>query len=161
MFDSLKDFLRTLSGEGDAYHRSDDPQVAAAALLIHVAEADGSASATEREALRSLLCREYGLDGEAARAVVAAGQAADADSVDLFQFTHVLMRHLSAEQRVRFVELLWEMVFVDGEVHELEDNLVWRISELLGVSSRDRMLTKREAADRYHHDVDQEEEASA
>ncbi|MBB3948909.1 TerB family tellurite resistance protein [Aureimonas jatrophae] len=161
MFDSLKDFLRTLSGEDGAHHRSDDPQVAAAALLFHVAEADGTASATEREALRTLLRREYGLDADAARAVVSAGQAADADSVDLFQFTHVLMRHLSAEQRVRFVELLWEMVFVDGEVHELEDNLVWRISELLGVSSRDRMLTKREAAGRYRDETADPETAGA
>ncbi|WAP71308.1 hypothetical protein [Jiella pelagia] len=28
----------------------------------------------------------------------------------------------------------------------MEDNLIWRISELLGVSTRDRMLMKREAA---------------
>lgn len=148
MFDTLKDFLRTLSGEGEAHARADDPAVAAAALLFHVAEADGRTSAAERDTLRALLAREYALDGSPLREVVAAGEAADAASVDLFQFTHVLQRHLSSDQRVRFVELLWEMVYVDGEVHELEDNLVWRIAELLGVSSRDRMLAKREAADR-------------
>jgi len=148
MFDVVKDFLRTLSGEDDRRDASDDPRVAAAALLFHVADADGRTSAAEREALRELLAREYALDGRPLREVVEAGEAADADSVDLFQFTHVLGRHLSVEQRVRFVELLWEMVFVDGEVHELEDNLVWRIAELLGVSSRDRMLAKREAAGR-------------
>jgi len=161
MFDALKEFLRTLSGESERSGGADDPAVAAAALLFHVAEADGAASPAERTALRELLRREYGLDGGALGEIVLAGEAADAASVDLFQFTHVLLRHLSADERVRFVELLWELVYVDGEVHELEDNLVWRISELLGVSSRDRMLTKREAAGRRRETAGSEEEAGA
>ena len=47
------------------------------------------------------------------------------------------------EERVLIIENLWEMVFADGIVHELEDNVVWRIAELLGVDSRDRMLLKQ------------------
>ena len=35
------------------------------------------------------------------------------------------------------------MVFSDGEIHELEDNVVWRIAELLAVDKRDRMEIKR------------------
>ena len=44
---------------------------------------------------------------------------------------------------VTIVENLWEMVFADGVVHELEDNVIWRIAELLAVDSRDRMLMKQ------------------
>ena len=147
MFDAFKDFLRTLS-EGDRRPDGDDPHVAAAALLFHVSEADGTASDAEVGRLRDLLVREYGLDRQEAERVRMAGREADADAVDLFQFTQVLMRHWSAEERVRFIELLWELVFVDGTVHELEDNVIWRVSELLGVSGRDRMLAKREAQER-------------
>ena len=146
MLDAFKDFLRNLSGGpigGSA--GEDDPLVAAAALLFHVGEADGTLTEAEGAKLRELLIREYRLDPWRAEQVRRAGREADAEAVDLFRFTHVLMRHWSAEERVRFVELLWEVVFADGEVHELEDNTIWRVAELLGVSGRDRMLAKREA----------------
>ena len=41
------------------------------------------------------------------------------------------------------VEDLWEMVFADGKLHEFEDNVVWRVAELLGVQSRSRMELKQ------------------
>ena len=50
---------------------------------------------------------------------------------------------LSEEERVLIVENLWEMVFADGVVHELEDNVVWRIAGLLAVESQDRMRLKQ------------------
>ncbi len=50
------------------------------------------------------------------------------------------------EERVGILELLWEVVYADGERHELEDNLVWRIAELTGVDSRERIELRRAAA---------------
>ncbi len=35
--------------------------------------------------------------------------------------------------------MLWEIVLADGVLHEFESNLVWRASELLGVSTQDRV----------------------
>ncbi|MEF2071598.1 TerB family tellurite resistance protein [Consotaella aegiceratis] len=146
--DRFKDFLRTLSGD-DARPSGpggDDPRVAAAALLYHVSSADGTVSPQERTRLRAALAEEFGLDEGETDLVAAAGREADAEAVDLFSFTSVLMNHLDEDARVRFVELLWEVTYADGEVHELEDNLIWRISDLLGVSTRDRMLMKQRAA---------------
>ncbi len=40
--------------------------------------------------------------------------------------------------------MLWELVYADGEVNEFEDNVVWRVSELLGVSPRDRIRMRQE-----------------
>lgn len=148
MLDTFRDFLKTLAGDERGRSHGDDPRIAAAALMHHVSEADGIATAAEKVRLRDLLAAEYGLAPSEARAMEAAGEEADQDAVDLFSFTNVLMRHLGEAERIRFVELLLEIVFVDGDVHELEDNVVWRIAELLGVSSRDRMLGKREAAAR-------------
>ena len=53
------------------------------------------------------------------------------------------MRNLDKEQRLRLIELLWELVYSDGVRHELEDNVVWRISELLGVDSRERIALRQ------------------
>jgi hypothetical protein len=55
----------------------------------------------------------------------------------------VLLRHLGPEAKVELIRLLWEMVYADGEAHELEDNVVWRVAELIGVDSRDRILMRQ------------------
>jgi uncharacterized tellurite resistance protein B-like protein len=41
--------------------------------------------------------------------------------------------------------MMWRMVFADGRADEFEDNIVWRVAELLGVPARDRMLLKKAA----------------
>ena len=66
-------------------------------------------------------------------------------SVDLYGFTSALKSQLDEEQRIALVRNLWDIVFSDGQLHEMEDNVVWRIAELLGISSRDRMLAKKDA----------------
>jgi uncharacterized tellurite resistance protein B-like protein len=41
--------------------------------------------------------------------------------------------------------MLWDMAYADGTIHEFEENVVWRVAELLGVSSRERMNLKHDA----------------
>ncbi len=39
--------------------------------------------------------------------------------------------------------MMWEIVFADGKRDELEDNLLWRAADLLGVSQRERIDMRR------------------
>jgi uncharacterized tellurite resistance protein B-like protein len=39
--------------------------------------------------------------------------------------------------------MLWRIAFSDGRAHEFEENTIWRIAELIGVSSRDRIALRR------------------
>lgn len=149
MFEAFRDFLKSLGGDGPSGGGGfDDPRVAAAALLFHVGEADGAVTEAELATLRASLAVEFGLDERETSEVLDRGREADQDAVDLYRFTTVLRAGLDEAQRIRLVELLWDMTYADGVVHELEDNTIWRIADLLGVSSRDRMLMKRRAAAR-------------
>jgi uncharacterized tellurite resistance protein B-like protein len=56
------------------------------------------------------------------------------------------MRAVDEEGRLRMVEMMWELVYADGQVTEFEDNVVWRAADLLGVSSRDRIDLKHRVA---------------
>ena len=113
--------------------------------MYHVMDADGVRQDTEWERMKEILAESYGLTGEALDRLVMAGGEADEDAVDLYTFTSVLKRHLDAKARVEFIGLMWEIVFADGELHELEDNTLWRIAELVGVERRDRILARQEA----------------
>ena len=52
------------------------------------------------------------------------------------------MRSVNEEGRLRIIEMMWELVYADGQVSEFEDNVVWRAADLLGISSRDRIDLK-------------------
>ncbi|MFZ2103047.1 MAG: TerB family tellurite resistance protein [Oricola sp.] len=147
MFERIAAFFRELNadadkGAGSAFPR-DDPRLAAAALMYHVIGADGIIREAEKSRFASVLRETYALDTRTLDKLIAAARDADNEAVDLYQFTSVLMRSLEADERVHFIELLWEIVYADGENHELEDNLVWRIAELLGVDGRDRVLLRK------------------
>jgi uncharacterized tellurite resistance protein B-like protein len=148
MFDRILAFLKELpsaeAGRGKP-SGADDPRVAAAALMYHVMDADGVRHDAEWERMKEILAEAYGLTGDALDRLVAAGGKADEEAVDLYAFTSVLKRHLDEKARIEFVGLMWEVVFADGELHELEDHTLWRIAELIGVDRRDRILERQKA----------------
>jgi uncharacterized tellurite resistance protein B-like protein len=149
VFDAIKRFIADFAQTDPAVPvGADELQVAAAALLFHVIAVDGVVSAAECETLRLVLARRFDLDAERVAELVKSAEAAEAEAVDLYTFTSVLKRRLELEDRERIVAMMWELVYADGNVHELEDNVVWRVAELLDVPSRTRVLLKKEAG---HH----------
>ena len=106
---------------------------------------DGVRRSQESHTLRRAISATYGVSGPALDALLAAGEKADRESVDLYAFTSVLKRHLDEKARVEFVRIMWEVVYADGELHELEDNLVWRIAELISVDRRERISSRQRA----------------
>lgn len=148
MLDKLKDFFRQLPGQnGRNGVDGDDPRVAAAALMYHVIGVDGVHDETEVAKLRQLVSQAYAVHGRELDEILAAGEEAEREAVDFYAFTSLLMRHLDQNARIDFIGLLWEMVYADGEMHEIEDNVVWRVAELLGVSARDRVLMRQKIRD--------------
>ncbi|WP_028033623.1 TerB family tellurite resistance protein [Chelativorans sp. J32] len=144
MFDRILSFLKDLpSGAKTSRLQEDDPRVAAAALLIHVMAADGMCSADERARLKKALSRAYNVNGAELKALLKAAEEAEADAVDLYAFTSVLKRNLDENARAEFIRLMWEVVLSDGELHELEDNLVWRVAELIDVDTRTRVAMRQ------------------
>ena len=145
MLDQIKAFLGGLRGDEESAPDASNPDVAAVALFFHVIGADGVVDEVESEKLKSLIVEEYGVSGAELRQLVEAGEQADREAVDLYAFTSVLNRSLSPEAKVHFIELLWTLAYADGHRHELEDHVVWRIADLMGVSSRERVLARQRA----------------
>ena len=149
MFERMLSFLKDLpGGSGNRPGDEDDLRVAASALLYHVMTADGVRQDAEWERFKAVLAETYAVSGAELEALAKAGEKADNEAIDLYAFTSVLKRHLDAEARKAFIGLMWEIVYADGEVHELEDNIVWRVAELIGVESRDRIEARRRVAAR-------------
>ena len=149
MLDGLRQFIAdVVSPHGDRAFDDNGYQLAATALLIHVISLDGEPSERERRKLHSLIESSFGLDPGTADRLIASAMRVEGEAVDLYHFTSVIMREVNEEGRLRIVEMMWELVYADGEVTEFEDNVVWRASDLLAISSRDRIDLKRLVASR-------------
>ncbi|THV11754.1 tellurite resistance TerB family protein [Rhizobium rhizophilum] len=149
MLDRLQAFFQTvMQDRPKAVFAPDDPRIAVAALCLQVMEADGIVRDAEREKLREILKDQYGLDGANLDALIAAGQDAENQAVDYYRFTTELKRQLDEEQRQQLVGLLWDIVYADGTRSEMEDHAIWRVADLLGVSGRERIVQRQEAAER-------------
>jgi uncharacterized tellurite resistance protein B-like protein len=98
--------------------------------------------------LRSLIRQRFDLDDAAASELIEKATAAEREAVDLYHFTHLLNRALNEEGRAKVIEMMWEIVYADGKRDELEDNLLWRAADLLGVSPRERIDLRRRIAEK-------------
>lgn len=147
MLDALKSFIAELTGEADRPKpfEAADYQLAAAALLVHIATIDGEFDDHEKARIQQLIEARFGLPSDEARSLIQDAWESEREAVDLYRFTSVLKRRLDEDGRRQVVGMLWDMAHADGSVHEFEENVVWRVAELLGVSTRDRVELRREA----------------
>jgi uncharacterized tellurite resistance protein B-like protein len=120
-----------------------DCRVAAAALLVHLVNVDGIVTAAEKACLHDLLKTRFGLDERQTGELIAQATRAEGEAIDLYHFTRRLNRALDAEGKRRVVEMMWEIIYADRRLNEFEDNVVWRVADLLGVSSRERIELRR------------------
>jgi uncharacterized tellurite resistance protein B-like protein len=137
--------LRSIFQRPDATVLSMEPKLATAALLVHLAAIDGTVTDAERVALRDTLMDYYQLSDAEVERLIAEATRRDQEAVDFYRFTSALSS-LDDSEKLEIIRMMWQVVFADKRNHELEDNMVWRIAELIGVSSRDRTVLRSQMA---------------
>lgn len=146
MFEKIMDFFNKVSTEPEtspAQFDQSDYRLSVAALLTHVMVVDGLIDPAEREALTNILRTEYALNESEMDTLIREAMDADKASVDFYNFTSLLKRELDRDGILNIVEMLWQIVLADGVLHEIEDSVVWRIAELLGVETRERIRLRQ------------------
>ena len=148
MFESFRNFVAEfVDGEKHpSQFADDDYRLAAVALLVHAAAIDGDMSRSERDKLHAVVKRRFSLDEASTDELIDKATLAEHESVDLYHFTSLLNRVLDEEGRARVIEMMWEIVYADGRRDELEDNLLWRAADLLGVSQQERIELRQRIA---------------
>jgi uncharacterized tellurite resistance protein B-like protein len=150
MFESFRRFVGEFvdGGKHPSQFGEDDYRLAAAALLVHCAAIDGEVTPVEREKLYAVIKQRFNLDDAATGELIEKATEAEHEAVDLYHFTHLLNRALDEPGRAKVIEMMWEIVYADGSRDELEDNLLWRASDLLGVPPRERIELRQRIAEK-------------
>ena len=123
-------------------------QLAAAALLVEAATMDDSFDAAERATILQLLTGRFGLSAEEGEELLADAEAEVARSNQLYAFTKPIKDALDHEERIEIVEMLWEVAYTDGALHDYEASLIRRVTGLLHVSDRESGAARKRALDR-------------
>jgi uncharacterized tellurite resistance protein B-like protein len=150
MFGSIKAFISDFVGEASrrgAFEQR-DRLITIAALLVRIATVHCEMSQTRRAKLHDILRSCYGLDDITATELTLEADAIARAAVDLYRFTRRLNDVLDDGERRRVVQMMWEIVYADRGVNEFEENIIWRASDLLGVSTRQRVELRQRIAAR-------------
>ncbi len=143
MLKQIKKLIGSLADSSSPALAQEDYKLAGAALLVHATLADGHADPQEMKKLRHLLHDHYNIDEQGLDEFIALARQREKEAIDLYRFTRLLTRHLDETGRMEMVEMLWEIAFADGVIHEYENHLVWRVAELLHVTTRDRVRLRK------------------
>jgi uncharacterized tellurite resistance protein B-like protein len=112
-------------------------RVATALLLIEVTKADYAADFAEDAAVLASVKQFFALDDASAELLIEEARSEADRAVELQQFTRRLHEQLSAAEKLRVVEMLWQVALADSKLDKHEDHLVRRIADLLYVSHSD------------------------
>jgi len=119
-------------------------QVATAALLAEVMRLDGQAE-PERRAILEAVRKRFSLADDEAATLVELAEAEARDAVDYYQFTSLINREFTAEQKSHIVELMWQVAYADATLSAHEQHVMRKIAELLYVSHGDYIAAKLRA----------------
>ena len=128
----IRQFFQSRLSSPEEPHRPDAVAIAACALLLEIAHADDVFAPEERERIVRAVREDLGVPAADVAEVVRLAEEERRESVDLYQFTKLVGEKFSREQRLRLVEVIWGVVYADGELSAVENQLARRIAELLG-----------------------------
>jgi len=111
-------------------------RVATCVLLLQMARSDNEFTDAERETITVLLKKDFGLSDELAAELLDLSHKKLEESVDLWQYTNLIKKDYSLEEKIRVIESIWKVVYADGKLDPHEDYLVHKLSQLLGLSHK-------------------------
>ncbi len=120
-------------------------RVATAVLLIEIVRADFVVEASERERLRELLRQQFLLSDSELDALLDEAES-DADRlVSIQHITRMLNEHYDHAMKRRVVEMMWQLVYADGEKSHYEEHLIRQVADLLYLSQGEFIQARHRA----------------
>ncbi len=111
----------------------DEVRVAACALLLELAYADGEFSEQEQRHIEGALARHFGLDAKTTEALLALAAERQGESIDHFSFTRTINEQFDLSQKMVLAEVMWGVILADGRIEEHEAYLMRKLGNLLNL----------------------------
>jgi len=127
---------------GDAGGRDRRITIAACVLLIEMAGADDDFAASEVDRIRDILTRDLAVPPEDVEAILGVAGEEREGAMDLWTYTNVINRSYGKAEKLKLIEMIWEIAYSDGRLDQYEDHLVHKLANLLHVSHSELIAAK-------------------
>ncbi len=151
MLAKLRIFLLERGGQAtaaDGRHSDDELHLAAAALMVEAARLDGAFDEEERAHIGAILRQRFELDDESVAALIDAAVGAVDAIPEIYGFTRTIRDNFTHDERVAMMQMLWEVAYADGELHDYEASLLRQVAGLLYVTDQESGAARKRARER-------------
>jgi len=130
---------------------TDDTQhalrLATAALLTEMMRMDRDEHHSERKAIAKVLQSRFDMLPDEAAELIRLAEAEAKNPSDYYQFTSLINKNYSMQEKSVMIEHLWQVAYADGQLDVHEEYLVRRVAGLLGIGNREFIAAKHRARD--------------
>ena len=129
-----------MKNQNDSYQT----QLAAACILLSVADADEVLEDEELEIISEILQEFFTINKNNTATLLDEATQTWQESTDLFQFGTQLNQNFSHDDKLDFISCVFEVAYADGDLHYLEHHTVKKIATILQLHRDEIIAAKAE-----------------
>ncbi len=122
-------------------------ELATAALMIEISQADDHIHDEERRIIKKLLHENFQLDSDEIDNLITLAEEEVDHAVSLYEFTRLLNDSLSMPDKINIIENLWRVAYADSVVDKYEEYYIRKVADLLYIGHSDYIQSKLKAAE--------------
>ena len=117
-------------------------QIATCIILLEVAKSDDEFLSIEKTTLTAILKKKFKLSAEAAEELMEIADRKREESIDIWEFTHLINKNYTKEEKKKVVEAVWQIIYSDEKLDKYEDHFVHKLAKLLQLKHNDLIEAK-------------------
>jgi len=122
--------------------------LAAAALMLEVAESDFDFDQAEQDRISEGLQKTLGLNRMETGNLMQLAQAEVDDATCLHSFTSLINENWQESEKLELMEQLWRVALADDHINSHEQHMIRRLAGLLYIPHRQYIAAKKRARDK-------------
>ena len=107
-----------------------------------MAKSDDEFSSIEKTTLEVILKKKFDLSSEAVEELIEIAHRKREESVDLWEFTHLVNQNYTKGEKRKIVEGAWRVIYADEKLDAYEDHFVHRLAKLPQLDHSDLIEAK-------------------
>ncbi len=132
-----------------ATKKKSPPTMAAAAVMLKLAQADGHKSDNEMKQLRAMLHKEFQLQDQDIDSLLASAAISHASAQDLNSLAKEIRSSWGNARRIQLLEYLWVLAYADDRIDPKETDLIERVAGLLYLTEAEQYRAQEGAEKRF------------
>lgn len=142
MIAKLRHFIATLTSATNTEQDQVSLQLACAVLLTEIMRADGNSDDNERAAIIAQLAQHFTLSAAELTEILNSAEILSDQATDFYQFTSKINKNYSINDKIKLLDMLWQVANADGEISAIEQHTIRKIADLLHLRHNEYVRSK-------------------